>query len=127
MPGAERHGVATLQGLLVRLVKARDPAAAPAGARVAAGADSRLLADVEIGPLIAALLVAKLRFQRLLSASREAAAWFERDGRAFTEAFRAYHTSQPSVALDPWGEAAAFARWCAEERLSPGASHATNS
>lgn len=119
MPGAERHELAALQALLARLLRARDPAAALAAARVAAGADSRLLAIDENGLRIAALLVAKLRFQRLLSASREAAAWFERDGRAFTEAFRAYHTSQPSVALDPWAEAAAFARWCAEERLSP--------
>lgn len=114
MPAADRDDLMRLQAVLGGLLRARDPSAALAAARAAADADPRL-ASVDVGGLhIAALLVAKLRFQRLLSASREAADWFERDGRGFTEAFRAYHTSVPAKALDPWGEADAFARWCAE-------------
>lgn len=115
MPGADRDGLARLQAVLAGLLRSRDPAAALAAALARPDADQRLQAIDANGLRIAALLVAKLRFQRLLSASREAAAWFERDGRGFTEAFRAYHTSRPSGSLDPWGEAAAFARWCAEE------------
>ena len=116
MPAADRDDLVRLQAVLASLLRARDPAAALAAARAAADADPRLEAVDGGGLHIAALLVAKLRFQRLLSASVAAADWFERDGRGFTEAFRAYHTSVPAEALDPWGEAAAFARWCAEVR-----------
>lgn len=114
MPAADRERLARLQAHLAGLLRARDPAAALAAARAAADADPRLAAVDADGLHIAALLVAKLRFQRLLSASPAAAEWFERDGRGFTEAFRAYHTSVPAGSLDPWGEADAFARWCAE-------------
>lgn len=114
MPAADRDDLVRLQAVLAGLLRARDPAAALAAVRAAADADPRLAAVDAGGLHIAALLVAKLRFQRLLSASREAAEWFDRDGRGFTEAFRAYHTSVPAEALDPWGEADAFARWCAE-------------
>jgi hypothetical protein len=65
------------------------------------------------GLRIAALLVAKLRFQRLMNASREAAAWFARDPEGFTEAFRRYHEEVAPAALDPWREAQAFAAWSA--------------
>ena len=116
MPAADRDELARLQAVLAGVLRARDPAVALAAARAAADADPRLAAVDEDGLRIAALLVAKLRFQRLLSASAEAAVWFERDGRGFTEAFRDYHTSVPAESLDPWGEAAAFARWCAESR-----------
>lgn len=114
MPAAERERLLRLQTQLAGLLRARDPASALAAARAAVDADPRLAAIDAGGLHIAALLVAKLRFQRLLSASPAAAEWFERDGRGFTEAFRAYHTSVPAVALDPWGEADAFARWCDE-------------
>jgi hypothetical protein len=111
MPAADPHGLAGLQATLAALLRARDPAAALAAAAAQPDADPRLAAVDADGLRLAALLVAKLRFQRLVGASREAAEWFERDGRGFTAAFRAYHESTPSPALDPWGEAAAFARW----------------
>ncbi len=66
------------------------------------------------GLRVAALLVAKLRFQRLLGASRPAAAWFAQDPASFTEAFREYHTTVAPRQLDPWREAEAFAAWCTE-------------
>lgn len=113
MPAADPHGLAALQATLAGLLRARDPAAALAAVAAQPDADPRLAAVDADGLRLAALLVAKLRFQRLLSASPAAAEWFERDGRGFTEAFRAYHEGSPSPALDPWGEAAAFARWCA--------------
>jgi len=115
MPAADRDDLVRLQAVLAGVLRARDPVAALATARAERDADPRLAAVDEGGLRIASLLVAKLRFQRLLSASPEAAAWFERDGRAFADAFRAYHTSVPSEALDPWGEAAAFVRWCTED------------
>ncbi len=70
------------------------------------------LALDEAGLRVAALLVAKLRFERLMSASRDAREWFARDAQAFTEAFRRYHHEVPPPALDPWGETDVFARWC---------------
>jgi hypothetical protein len=66
------------------------------------------------GLCIAALLVAKLRFQRLMNASRDAADWFARDAAGFTAAFRCYHAEVAPTALDPWREAQAFAAWSAE-------------
>ena len=65
------------------------------------------------GLRVAALLVAKLRFQRLMNGSRHASEWFARDAREFTEAFRRYHSSQPPRSLDPWTESAQFERWLA--------------
>jgi hypothetical protein len=66
------------------------------------------------GLRIAALLVAKLRFQRLMNGSRRAAVWFERDAAGFTDAFRRYHRTVPPTASDPWREAMAFDSWCDE-------------
>jgi hypothetical protein len=63
------------------------------------------------GLRIAALLVAKLRFERVLNASHVAAQWFERDPEAFTEAFRRYHTSVPPTELGPSAEARRFEAW----------------
>lgn len=63
---------------------------------------------------IAGLLVAKLRFERVLNGSARAAEWFERDPRAFTDAFRAFHTSVAPRELLPGLEARAFERWVDE-------------
>ncbi|MCB9879315.1 MAG: hypothetical protein H6835_17095 [Planctomycetes bacterium] len=63
------------------------------------------------GAKVAALLIAKLRFQRLIAASDDAMQWFERDPAAFAAAFRGYHQAVPVAALDPWAEAAAWAEW----------------
>lgn len=63
------------------------------------------------GAKVASLLIAKLRFQRLIAASPDAMQWFERDPAAFAAAFRGFHRSVPVGALDPWAEAAAWAEW----------------
>ena len=70
----------------------------------------------EDGLRIAALLVAKLRFQRLTNASSLANDWFAADPQGFAEAFRSYHQEVVSRSLDPWREADAFASWVRERR-----------
>ncbi len=103
--------VVRLQAALADLLTAPDPVAALHEHLARADADATLRCIDEDGLRIAALLVVKLRFQRLTNASRVANDWFERDPRAFTEAFRAYHRDVPPTALDPWREADAFAAW----------------
>ncbi len=63
------------------------------------------------GLRMTALLVARLRFERLLQGSTLASAWFESDPERFTRAFRAYHEQVPLRAFFPQQEARAFARW----------------
>ena len=99
------HGdLARLQALLADALLAPDPVAflrRQPGAPVVA----------EDGLRLAALLVAKLRFQRLLNGSPAADEWWQRDPADFTRAFRRYHESVPPRAFDPWGEAEAFDAW----------------
>ena len=73
----------------------------------------------EDGVRVAALLVAKLRFQRLSNASPMANEWFAADPEGFVAAFREYQESIASGALDPWGEAELFARWVEERPSDP--------
>jgi hypothetical protein len=67
----------------------------------------------EDGVRLTGLLVAKLRFERLLHGSRRAGEWFDRDTAEFTEAFRRYHAAVPPTATDPRREAELFERWLA--------------
>jgi hypothetical protein len=90
-------------------LRADDPAAALAA--LAAGA--RLAVTDEDGARIAALLVARLRFERVVQGSRRAAAFFDVDPAGFTAAFRAYHRAVAATPFDPAGEAEAFLAWCA--------------
>jgi hypothetical protein len=60
---------------------------------------------------LAALLVARLRFERLLSGSDEAADWFEREPHVFARAFERYHREVPPSAFFPRGEARLFTAW----------------
>jgi hypothetical protein len=60
---------------------------------------------------LSALLVARLRFERLLRGSPEAEAWFERDPAGFGEAFHRYHAEVPPRAFFPATEAALFQAW----------------
>ena len=83
---------------------ARDPELSPELARRVAAADPR-------GVRLSALIVARLRFERLLQGSRAVGEWFERDGRGFTEAFRRYHREVPSRAESPREEARQFETW----------------
>jgi hypothetical protein len=63
------------------------------------------------GVEMAALLVARLRFERLLRGSLEAEGWFDADAAGFTAAFRRYHREVPPTAFFPPDEARAFRDW----------------
>jgi hypothetical protein len=65
----------------------------------------------EDGVRVAALLVAKLRFERLLRGSDDAGAWFERDSAGFTESFRRYHREVAPTAFWPADEGRCFETW----------------
>ena len=62
---------------------------------------------------IAELLCAKLRFERLTSASRRAREWFMRNAPDFTAMFKRYHLEVAPTAADPRAEARMFESWCA--------------
>jgi len=47
------------------------------------------------GVRLSALLVARLRFERLIQGSPEAAQWYDEDALHFTRAFRAFHRQEP--------------------------------
>ena len=87
------------------LHEARDDEALPIAVRRA------LSAADDDGIRITALLVAKLRFERLLQGSVKAGAAFDADPRGFTALFRRYHEEVPPTALFPPQEAALFAAW----------------
>lgn len=67
----------------------------------------------EDGFRIAALLIVRLRFERLLNGSSRAADLWNSDPRSFTSHFRRYHPSVPATAYSPRAEAALFERWLA--------------
>ncbi|MFT3772336.1 MAG: hypothetical protein QM820_43630 [Minicystis sp.] len=106
---------ARFEEVVVKALAAPDPAAALAKA----ARDRRLPADLRRalgaasadGVRMAALLVARLRFERLLRGSPEAEAWFERDPEGFADAFRRYHAEVPPEAFFPPAEARLFRRW----------------
>ena len=63
------------------------------------------------GLRLAHLLVARLRFTRLVRGSPHADAWFERDPADFADAFRAYCAAVPPTAFHPADEARLFEDW----------------
>lgn len=83
-------------------MRARDPVAAVRALHPEADAD---------GVRMTALLVARLRFERLMRGSPEAEAWFDRDPSGFTRAFARYHAEVPPRAFFPVDEAALFRAW----------------
>ena len=83
---------------------ARDPGLTPELRRCLAGADPR-------GVRMSALLIVRLRFERLLQGSPRASEWFERDPASFARAFREYHHAVAPRATDPRTEARAFETW----------------
>jgi hypothetical protein len=111
------EAIVRLQAVLADALMARDPAAFVRDAAAKPGAAPELRAIDADGLRIAVLLVAKLRFQRLMNASRMASEWFERDGAGFTAAFKRYHHEVPPEALDPWGERDQFEAWCARQSV----------
>jgi hypothetical protein len=100
---------ARLEEILVRAMTAADPAAE----LVRLGDDPALpvplrralLAVDNDGVRLAALLVAKLRFERLLRGSTEAADLFAEDPARFAQLFRRYHESTPLHDFFPAREA----------------------
>lgn len=79
----------------------------------------KALAAVDADGLrLSALLVVRLRFERLMQGSVEASAWFERDPEGFSAAFRRYHHSVPPTASFPPQEAQLFDRFCLDARAS---------
>ncbi len=87
---------------LAAAMRARDPVAAMRAIHPGVDAD---------GVRMTALLVARLRFERLLRGSPEAEAWFDREPARFARAFARYHAEVPPRAFFPIDEAALFRAW----------------
>jgi hypothetical protein len=102
---------------LVGILMARDPSQALRAAAI----DSTLPASLRRafagaspdGVRLAALLVARLRFERLMRGCPEAAGAFEADPGKFAASFRRYHAEVPPTAFFPAAEAALFRVWAA--------------
>ena len=114
----------TFERRMVAILTARDPGAA----LQAAAADRTLPAELRHafacaypdGVRLAALLVARLRFERLIHGSEEAARAYEQDPESFTEEFRRYHHAAPPISFFPVGEARQFAEWRRAGRRASG-------
>ena len=61
---------------------------------------------------ISALLIIRLRFERLIQTSSRASAWYDSQPREFTQTFRDYHRSVPSSTEFGMREARDFDTWC---------------
>lgn len=103
---------AQLETLLAQALRAADPVAvlaqAAADKKTPAALRSALRACDPDGVRLTALLIAKLRFERLLRASDEAAWLFERDPAGLSDLFRRYHQAVPPTAFFPPEEARLF-------------------
>lgn len=112
------EGYEELERVTARALRARDPAAAFA----AAAEDDSLPEELRSalrraapdGVRIAALLVARLRFERLVRGSAAAAERFERDPKGFADSFRRYHEAMRPEDFLPRDEARTFERWWRE-------------
>lgn len=115
MNDPETRELAALERRLAAALRAPDPAAALADASddptLSPALRQRVAAIQGDGLRLAARLVARLRFERLVQGSPEASAWFEVDPRSFVAAFRRYHAEVPASALFPADEALLFAAW----------------
>lgn len=107
--------LADFQGRLARAILSGDPAESlktlarsprlcAALRRAAASADPD-------GVRLSALLVKKLRFERLVRGDSAIAEWFEHSPRTFVQTFRDYEAGNPPRALFAGAEAAAFGDW----------------
>lgn len=113
MTPAEAH--TRFEEIVAKALTAEDPAAALARA----ARDRRLPAELRRalgaaqgdGVRLAALLVARLRFERLLRGSKQAEAWFDADPEAFAAVFKRYHAEVPPAAFFPQAEARLFQQW----------------
>jgi len=84
--------------------------------RLSSAARERLSAIDEDGFRISALLVARLRFERLLHGHPDVPAWLDRDAAGFTETFRRYHAAVPPTGFFPPDEARTFSAWLASQQ-----------
>jgi uncharacterized protein (UPF0276 family) len=91
-----------------------DPVAALHTAAIAWPPPLRALADGvdEDGVRMTALLIAKLRFERIVNGSADAARCFRTSPVSFARAFWSYHDSVEPAAHAPWHEARRFRAWC---------------
>jgi hypothetical protein len=105
------------QGVLAAALLAEEPLAALASAADDAALSPGVRRAVRAalvrptGFAVTALLVAKLRFERLIRGSSDAEAWFDRAPDEFTAAFRRYHSEVKPTAPYTQEEAAAFEAW----------------
>lgn len=112
---AETGELLRLERGLAAALRAEEPGAALARLAHAAELGPELAAQVAAidpdGFRIAALLVARLRFERLMQGSPLASTWFEEDPAGFAAGFRRYHAEVAATAYFPAGEAELFAAW----------------
>lgn len=113
-----REHLAAYERIMAAAMTAADPVAhiraAAADPEVPASLRA-LLSKVDPGGVeLTAVLVARMRFERLICGCPEAEAWFDCDPEGFTTAFRTYHRRVPPTAFFPADEAALFRRWWAE-------------
>ena len=106
--------LARFQKLVADALTSTDPFEALRAAREGLPPDLRAAVDAadRDGVEMTALLVVKLRFERLMQGSRHAIEWFDRDPAGFSDAMRRYHTEVPPSAHDPREENRLFMRWC---------------
>ena len=105
------------ESLLGEVLLSPNPAAAlrdVSGPRPA-GWDRSVSHVDEDGLQMAALLVVKLRFERLIAASSRAAAMFDEDAEAFAATFRRYHQSVRATSPMPRDERELFERWLGQD------------
>lgn len=100
---------------MVAILRAADPARALAAAAADPSLPASLrrafaAADPE-GVRLSALLVVRLRFERLMRGCPEAEAAFAGDPATFAAAFRRYHREVAPTAFFPAAEAALYRAW----------------
>ena len=110
-----------LEDVLVKAMTSPDPALvirrARSDKRLPSSLHNALAAIHEDGLRLTALLVVRLRFERLVQGSVEASAWFERDPEGFAAVFRRYHREVPPTAHFPPQEAQLFHAWDRRRRI----------
>ncbi|MCC7541892.1 MAG: DUF692 family protein, partial [Deltaproteobacteria bacterium] len=111
----DRRTEAWIESMLARLLLDADPVAALARARRADdtpdGARPMLDAIDADGLAMSALLVARLRFERVTNGSSRALRAFEADPARFAETFRRYHRDVPPRVFSVQEEGRAFDRF----------------
>jgi hypothetical protein len=101
-----------LELALAEVLRAPDPVAALDARAVADPALAALAQHVSRDGLrLAALLVARLRFERLVNGSREAERESNDHPEEFARAFRRYHAEVPPSAVFPAAEARTWDAW----------------